>query len=161
MGLSLEVGLLRDVPKIVIESQRERAARVVFSELSRLDLQERARKRLAQEIARALHAAGFFIGDVEQHYSAVRLAELLARTPEYVAQELCPRSEHGPVYRDNRGWLIPASTALAWLEAHEVAASHKKEGANMGEVVGKESSKRADSIDLVRAWPGWSAPVPA
>lgn len=126
-------------------SRAEAASSVVFSCLEGVDLPERARKRLAADVARELAAAGFFDVGVEQHFSATRVAELLSRSPEYVVQQL-GSGAFGPVGRDGAGWLIPSSVVVRWLLAHQVAANNKREVADMGANVRKKRPKRGIAL---------------
>jgi hypothetical protein len=76
---------------------------------------QRLRERAAFVIVSALRDAGFFAGAVEQHYSAVTVARLLSRSPEYITQQV-KRGAFGRVFRDGAGWMIPASGVRRWLE---------------------------------------------
>jgi hypothetical protein len=57
---------------------------------------------------------------IEQHFSAAQVAGLIGRCPEYVSAG-ARRGEFGRVFRDARGWIIPASGVRAWLAAREVS----------------------------------------
>ncbi len=94
----------------------EDARRLVVAQLEVVP--ERSRGRVAGLVCAALRDAGFFTGSVEQHYSAVQVGQLLGRTPEYVSQQI-RKGEFGAVFRDEGGWIIPASRVQAWLERRE------------------------------------------
>lgn len=80
------------------------------------ELPERQRSRVTSAVLYALRAAGFFRGWIEYHYSATAFATLIGRSDEYV-MKLIRREELAPVCQDARGWMIPASTGQAWLDA--------------------------------------------
>jgi hypothetical protein len=90
----------------------EDARRVVFSLLGGIPASARA--KAAAQAACALRDEGLLASSVEQHYSAVHVAKLLDRSPEYVKRQV-EAGEFGPVCRDGGGWLIPASGVALWL----------------------------------------------
>lgn len=96
------------------------ARQVVFRALD--GLPDVKRSTYAKRACEALQAAGFFAGSIEQHYSAVRVAELLGRSPAFVAK-LAAAGKLGRVFRDGAGWFIPWSGVQAWLESKTFSTS--------------------------------------
>lgn len=94
------------------------ARRVALARLVWLPV--RSRERAAASVAEALWRAGFFSGQVEQHYSAARVAELVGRCPEHVVSQV-KAGQFGPVFRDAGGWIIPASGVQRWLASRLVS----------------------------------------
>jgi hypothetical protein len=96
-------------------------------------LNDRQRARLAQVLTSALRDAGCLASAVEQHYDAQQTAVLIQRCSKYVGLQ-ARAGAFGPVMRDDKGWLIPASGIQRWLEARLFAGSAagvfsaKKEG---------------------------------
>lgn len=85
----------------------------LFLELA--DLPDRQRAVLASRLAAKLRDGGWLADAIEQHYNATATAEKIGRTPEHVVKE-CKAGRFGVVYRDDGGWLIPASGIQSWLE---------------------------------------------
>jgi excisionase family DNA binding protein len=98
------------------------AKRAVFSALDGLTPREQARR--ASAIVRALRAAGLLARGIDCHYSAKEAAAVLGRSDEYV-MKLIRDGKLQPVSRDDRGWLIPASTLQQWLDDHAFHAFSK------------------------------------
>jgi hypothetical protein len=71
------------------------------------------------EARRAFFSDSSGVEGIEQHYSAVQVAGLLGRCPEYVVK-LAKSGRLGPVFRDAGGWIIPASGVRAWLSSCRV-----------------------------------------
>lgn len=90
----------------------EDARRAVFSVLQGFDHRKRA--QVCAGVVESLRAAGVLGAVVDQHYSAAELARLLGRCPEYVSDQ-ARKGAFGPVMRDAKGWLIPASGVNRWL----------------------------------------------
>lgn len=87
--------------------------RALFFELAILP--DRQRAAVANRLAAKLRDDGWIAQSIEHHYKAVDAARLISRTPEYVVKE-CKAGRFGRVYRDDGGWLIPASGIQQWLE---------------------------------------------
>lgn len=98
----------------------------VFSELAVLP--DRQRAALANRLTAKLRHGGWLGASIEQHYKATEAARLIGRTPEFVVKE-CKAMRFGLVYRDDGGWLIPASGIQQWLERRIFGASTDLEGA--------------------------------
>lgn len=107
-------------PVRVVFSSLEDARRVVFSRLAGLSPEKRA--RVASLIAADLRDAGLLGCSVEQHYKGVDVAALLSRTPEWV-RGAAERGLFGEVFKDDGGWLIPASGVHAYLASHSVGSA--------------------------------------
>jgi len=90
----------------------ENVRRALFSNLE--GLPERQRSALAAKLTRVLRDGGWLASSVEQHYKASQVAALVSRTPEHVVKE-CKDGRFGTVYRDDGGWIVPASGVQAWL----------------------------------------------
>lgn len=102
-------------------SRVEDARRVVFRLLDGL-LSERQRARVASCIAAELRDVGLLGSSVEEHYSAEGLAQRIERSAGYVSKEIA-KLRLAPVLRDARGYLIPASSANAWLARYVFESS--------------------------------------
>jgi len=94
----------------------------------------REQNAVAGRIAARLRDDGLLPGAVEQHYSAVQVAALLGRSPEFVTG-LVRRGEMSPVIRD--GVSVEKSSRLG-----------KKSGAEMGLGGGKSLGKRGISEEV-------------
>lgn len=90
----------------------EDVRRALFLELE--GLPERQRSKLALRLTAKLRDGGWLTSGVEQHFKAVETAALISRTPEFVVKQ-CKAGRFGPVYRDDGGWLVPASGVQSWL----------------------------------------------
>jgi hypothetical protein len=95
------------------------ARRAVFLILD--GLPERQRSALAGRVVAALRDAKLLASSVEQHFNATETARLVSRSPEYVVREF-KAGRFGPVYRDDGGWLVPASGIESWLERRRFGA---------------------------------------
>ena len=85
----------------------------VFSVLA--ELPDRKRAAVTSRILQVLKSGRWLAGNIDQHYSAADAARLLGRCPEYIARE-AKSGRLGVVYRDDGGWIIPASGLQAWLD---------------------------------------------
>lgn len=94
-------------------STLEDVRRVLFLELALLP--ERQRADVARRITAKLRDGGWLATSVEQLYKASQVAGLVSRSCEHVVKE-CKAGRFGTVYRDDGGWLIPASGVQAWLD---------------------------------------------
>ncbi len=99
---------------------------LVFSELSVLP--DRQRAAVANKLTSKLRSGGWLGASIEQHYKAVDAARLIGRCPEFVVKE-CKAGRFGRVYRDDGGWLIPASGIQEWLERRIFGSSLTMEDA--------------------------------
>lgn len=96
---------------------QEDARRAVLDVLAGVKaLNERERARLASGLVVALREAGCLASSVEQHYDATQAAGLISRCTKYVGHQ-ARDGFFGPVLRDDKGWLIPASGLQRWLDA--------------------------------------------
>ena len=86
---------------------------VFFAELGMLS--DRQRAATANRLAAAMRAGGWLADPVECHFNARATAAKIGRSPEFVVKE-CKAGRFGMVYRDDGGWLIPASGIQSWLE---------------------------------------------
>ena len=94
---------------------------------------------VAMRIVDALRAGGF-IGGIEQHYSATRFAMLIERCDEYVTKQI-RLLKIAPVYRDDRGWMIPASSGQRWLDEHTFEKSREVSAKDTGAMGEKNNTK--------------------
>ena len=74
----------------------------------------RQRSKLASKVAALLRDGRWLADPVESHYNATSTAAKLGRSPEFIVKE-CKAGRFGRVFRDNGGWLIPASGIEEWL----------------------------------------------
>ena len=96
----------------VVFSRAEEARRLLVEVL--VELPPAVRSRLAARAVGRMRDAGFFQSDVERHFSAVQVADLLGRSPAYITAQV--RSGLlSPACRDAGGWLLPGSAVNAWL----------------------------------------------
>lgn len=79
------------------------------------ELPDRKRAALASKLAAMLRDGGWLADGIERHYKATSVAEKVSRSPEFIVKE-CKAGRFGRVYRDDGGWLIPASGVQSWLE---------------------------------------------
>lgn len=107
-----EVSKQLDEAVSVAFSTSEDVRRALFLHLD--GLPERQRLALASKLTKVLRDGGWLASSVEQHYKAAQVAQLVARTPEHVVAQ-AKAGAFGVVYRDDGGWIIPASGVQQWL----------------------------------------------
>lgn len=95
-------------------SLAEECRRAVVAALEEAGIPRRPAGVAASRVVDRVRAAGLLHGDVERHYSARQVAELLGRSPAFVVG-LIRAGALRPVYRDGGGWMIPASAVNTWL----------------------------------------------
>lgn len=100
----------------VQEDARRAVLDVLAGERHAKLLNDRQRSQLAHELVAALREAGCLASAVEQHYDATQTAQLISRCSKFVGLE-AKAGRFGPVMRDDKGWLIPASGIQRWLDA--------------------------------------------
>jgi hypothetical protein len=93
-------------------STLEETRAALFLELA--DLPPRQRSALAARITAQLRDRGLIQQSVEQHFNATQTGQLVSRSPEHIVKE-CKAGRFGRVYRDDGGWLVPASGIQSWL----------------------------------------------
>lgn len=106
-AVRVQFGVQEDARRAVL------AALEVLPDAQRLEPLQRA--RLASKLTLALRDAGCLASAVEQHYDAQQTAGLIQRCAKYVGLQ-AKAGQFGPVCRDDRGWLIPASGIQRWLD---------------------------------------------
>lgn len=74
----------------------------------------RQRSKLASKLAALLRDGRWLADPVESYYNATSTAAKLGRSPEFIVKE-CKSGRFGRVFRDDGGWLIPASGIESWL----------------------------------------------
>lgn len=120
--------------------------RVIFDALG--GLKPREQSRLAAATADALRDAGLLARAIEQHLTARQFARLINRCEEYVGKR-CESGELSPVSRDDRGWMIPTSTAQCWLDRHCFGKSNRVSPLETGSMGENNSIKeRTDATGL-------------
>ena len=118
----------------VVFSRAEEARRLLVEVL--VELPPAVRSRLAARAVGRMRDAGFFQSDVERHFSAVQVADLLGRSPAYITAQV--RSGLlSPACRDAGGWLLPGSSVNAWLGLLSSRLEGER-GSETGETGGKK-----------------------
>lgn len=92
----------------------EDCRRAVFLLLQESNLKPAEQGRTASLIAARLRDARLLASSVEQLYKASEVALLVSRSERHVVDQ-AKAGQFGVVYRDDGGWLIPASGVQAWL----------------------------------------------
>lgn len=114
-NVSSESTTLLALPALRVQvSCVEDCRRAVFLGLQDAGLSPARQRAVALGITDRLRAQGLLASSVEQLYKASEVALLVSRSPEYVVKE-AKRGGFGVAYRDDGGWLIPASGVQAWL----------------------------------------------